>query len=237
MKPGVIVLISALALVAVGGTAAVIMQQRANTPQIADNTTYGDNGKLAPNSASTSGAKHAPAAQYTYVTLAGGDAASVRLLTPLSSETSRIGDPIAAVLISPWLVGEQTALPAGTRVEGRVTNAESTGRLKHNAKLAFEFNQVLLPGGQRVGIVSTPLSLEAGGETKRDVITIGVGTVAGGVIGAATGNTKRGAIIGAVAGTGAALYQKGDPVVLPAGSTLRLALSEGLRVSVKKVRV
>lgn len=219
MKSGLVVLIASLGVVAAVATAGVLINRRSNGPEF------------------TADAKIASRPQYTYVNLAGGTSAGVRLLTALSSETSQIGDPVAAVLISSWSADGRTALPAGTRVEGQVTNAESTGRLKHNAKLAFRFDQVRLPNGERVGIVSRPFSLAAGGETKRDLITVGAGTVAGGVIGAITGNTKRGVVIGAAAGTGAALAHKGDAVTLRAGSTLRLSLSEGLRVAVKKSRV
>ncbi len=219
MKIGVVILVASLGVVAVVATAGVLVHRRSGGPEY------------------TTDLRIASRPQYTYVTLAGGNTARVRLLTGLSSETSRVGDPVAAVLISRWVAGGRTALPAGTRVEGQVTNAESTGRLKHNAKLAFRFDQVRLPNGERVNIVSRPYSLAAGGETQRDVATVGVGAVAGGVIGAITGNTERGVAIGGVAGTGAALAHKGDPVVLRAGSTLRLTLSEGLRVAVKKSRV
>lgn len=212
------IVIAALAVVAAGATAGVLIHNRTEGPQY------------------TADAKYSSRPQYSFVTLAGGNTARVRLVTALSSETSRVGDPVAAVLISPWADGGRTALPAGTRIEGQITLAESTGRLKHNAKLGFRFDQVRLPNGERVQIVSVPHSYAAGGETERDLVTVGAGTVAGGVIGAITGNTERGVVIGAAAGTGAALAHKGDPVVLPAGTALRLTLSEGLRVAVKKIR-
>ncbi len=218
MKTGMVVLITALAVVGVGATGLVIANRNQGGP------------------AYTADAKIASRPQYTRVTLAGGAATKVKLLTALSSESSQIGDAVAAVLVAPWVVNGMTALPAGTRIEGSVTNAESTGRLKHNAKLAFRFDRAVLPNGERVSIVSRTHSLEAGGETERDVITIGAGTAAGAIIGALTGNTTRGAVVGAGVGTGAALAHKGDPVGLPAGSILSLTLKESLDVSVRKGR-
>jgi hypothetical protein len=125
----------------------------------------------------------------------------------------------------------------GTRVTGRVGLVESKGRLKHNAKLSIVFNDLVLPGHPRVSISSRPILFAAGGETQRDLITVGAGGAAGAVIGALTGNTTRGALIGAAAGGGAALAHQGDPVVLPVGTGMRLTLLHRVKVPVRWDRV
>ena len=177
---------------------------------------------------------HKPApARYTYVTLERGNAGRIRLLTALSSETSHVGDPVSGELVLPWTVDGQVVLPVGTRVTGRVGLVESKGRLKHNAKLSIVFNDLVLPGHPRVSISSRPILFAAGGETQRDLITVGAGGAAGAVIGALTGNTTRGALIGAAAGGGAALAHQGDAVVLPVGTGMRLTLLHRVKVPVR----
>ena len=107
---------------------------------------------------------------------------------------------------------------------------------KAGFRIIRQGKHVVMSDGDRVGISSQPVFIEAGGETQRDLISVGVGTAAGAVIGAITGNTTRGAAIGAAGGGTAALLHKGDPVVLPPGSALRLTLQDEVRVAVKKIR-
>lgn len=171
--------------------------------------------------------------RYTFVTLDRGNAGRVKLLTALSSETSHVGDPVSGELLLPWTVDGQVVLPAGTRVEGRVGMVEPKGRLKHNAKLSLVFNDIVIPGHSRVSISSRPILFAAGGETQRDLLTVGAGGAAGAVIGAITGNTTRGALVGAAAGGGAALAHKGDAVELPVGTGMRLRLLHRVKVPVR----
>ena len=53
----------------------------------------------------------------------------------------------------------------------------------------------------------------------------------GGIIGAVAGSTVKGAVIGGVLGTGVAVATKGNQIVLPAGTRLRVRLTEPVLVS------
>ncbi len=171
-----------------------------------------------------------------FVTLAAGTRAPVRMESRISSESAHSGDVFQAALLTPVLEGGRVVLPAGTRVTGRVAEASPTGRGKHKAKLVLEFASLDLADGEKVDIEARPLYFEAGGKTKRDVELIGGGTLLGGIVGKLTGNTGRGALIGAAAGTGAALETKGDAVVVPPGHRLNLVLQHDVRVPVKETR-
>ncbi|HVP40247.1 MAG TPA: hypothetical protein VMS93_13800 [Candidatus Saccharimonadales bacterium] len=165
--------------------------------------------------------------------LAAGARAQVRIESRISSESAQVGDVFEAELVAPWESDGRVVLPAGTRVSGRVAEVEATGRGKHKARLELRFTQLDLGGGREVPMDARPLVFEAGGETQRDAELIGGGAVLGGIVGKLTGNLGRGAVIGAAAGTGAALETKGQPVVVRQGRTLTLVLQREVRVPVK----
>jgi hypothetical protein len=72
-----------------------------------------------------------------------------RLMTPLSSATNKVGDPIAAVLTQPYLNANKTdvILPTGTRLTGVVTQSKPARSFSRNGTLRFTFRQVELPNG------------------------------------------------------------------------------------------
>jgi hypothetical protein len=73
----------------------------------------------------------------------------VRLLTPLGSRSSKVGDKIEAVVIAPVSV-ENTVLPLqGSTLNGRVTAVHAIGLgLKHAAAdITVHFDSIRIPGG------------------------------------------------------------------------------------------
>lgn len=236
MKTSLVLSLVGVAVLAAGATAVVLMHRHSDPSMEVVPNTDAARGDASRGDAAHGNATHHATTHLEYVTLSSGKTGSVRLLSRLSSETSQTGDPVRAELSSPWSVDGRMVLPAGTRVEGQVTLAESKGRMKHNAKLALSFNSFVLADGQRLDLSSRPIEVDAGGETQRDIITVGAGTAAGAVIGAITGNTTRGAAMGAAGGGAAALLHQGDPVELPAGTVLRLTLLGDVRVAVKGIR-
>ncbi len=172
----------------------------------------------------------------SYVTLQAGSHAEIALTDSLSSETSKEGDTFSAELTGDWMAGNLLALPRGTRVLGHLCAAEATGRGKKKAFLVLCYDKLGLPDGTTLAISAKPDSFEAKGNTKGDVTRVGAGALIGGLIGKLTGNTERGVAIGAVAGAGAALANKGDHVGLAAGHRLTLLLTEPVSVPMKKSR-
>ncbi|MBI5836489.1 MAG: hypothetical protein HZB25_04505 [Candidatus Eisenbacteria bacterium] len=170
----------------------------------------------------------------TYADIPAGNAGEMGLTAALSSETSKEGDTFTAELAAPVSLDGRVVLPAGTRVLGHVVYAEPAKRGKTKAKLILSYDKFALSGGEAVDIDAKPDTFEAGGTTTRDVATVGAGAVIGGILGKISGNTKKGAAIGAVVGGGAAVAARGKPVELPAGQKVNLVLQSGVKVPVSK---
>lgn len=65
---------------------------------------------------------------------------SARLITPLASETSKMGDPVRAIVTRPVFDAEHNLLiPEGAMLEGQVNRARPARRLGRNGELRFGF--------------------------------------------------------------------------------------------------
>lgn len=73
-----------------------------------------------------------------------------RLITPISSSTDKLGDPVVAVLTRPYLNASKTdvILPTDTRLKGIVTQAKPARLFARNGVLRFTFREIELPGGE-----------------------------------------------------------------------------------------
>ncbi len=166
------------------------------------------------------------------LTLPAGTELRASLQTAASSRTSQIGDLVVAELLESVSSAGRVVLPRGSELRGRVTAAVPSGRVKGRARLAFVFDEVELRG-QRQALVTHAIDITAASGKKRDVVLIGGGAGAGGLIGGLVGGKKGaglGVLIGAGAGTGAALATKGKEVELAAGQQLRLELAQAARL-------
>lgn len=168
-----------------------------------------------------------------YATVAGGTVGGAALSSELSSETAKEGDEFTATLSDPLLADGAVVVPAGAKVLGHVTAANSTGRGKTKASLAVAFDTIELADGSKLELTAKPQTWEAAGNTKGDIVKTGAGALIGGLIGGAAGDTKKGVLLGGAAGAGLAVASRGEPVVLKAGAKLKVVLAEALQVPVK----
>jgi hypothetical protein len=128
-----------------------------------------------------------------------------------------------------------TVLPAGTVLNGTVTEVEQSGRVKGRAKLAFAFSNAVVAGAKE-RLHTAPLVFEAEQTKGKDATKIGVGAgvgaVLGGILGGGSGAAK-GAAIGGAAGTGAVLATKGSEVTLEEGKDLSTTLADPFELKVR----
>jgi hypothetical protein len=161
-----------------------------------------------------------------------GSTLSLVLETPMSSETSRAGDRVIAKLAEDVRVGEKVVVPAGSEIRGRVTEAVPSGRVKTRARLAFDFDTLVLQGKEHA-IGTRAIDITAGDTHKKDAATIGIGAGAGAIVGAIANGGKGAAIgtlVGGAAGTGVVLANTGKEVHLAAGSRLTVRLTSEARL-------
>lgn len=153
------------------------------------------------------------------------------LETSVSSATSQAGDAVTARVEKATGPDGSVVLPGGTSVEGRVTDARPSGKVKGRARLVLDFDRIVIRGRPHP-LSATGLTMEASPQHRKDAATIGGGAALGGIIGAIAGGKGgfgKGAAVGAAAGTGAVLLTKGKEVELPSGAHVAVQVRDTLR--------
>jgi hypothetical protein len=150
----------------------------------------------------------------------------LELLSPLDTSVSRVGDEIQARTLAPVYLEGKPVLSKGTYVGGRVTEVQSSGRVKGRAKIAFTFDKIKTGAGVQA-IQTSYVDREADSTKKKDATVIGggagVGALVGGIIGGKKG-AAIGAAVGGAGGTGVVLATKGEEIKLPAGTEVNVRL-------------
>jgi hypothetical protein len=192
-----------------------------------------------------------PSRAYGGQQLPAGTEIRATLDTPLSTKTSRVGDRFTATISQP-IPGNSggIAIPAGSKIHGEVVQAEegkTLPALRGRGRLNLRFRDVTYPNGETAPLTATLVSVNEtkgeGGSTAKtseegEVTSgtkgstaakdIGIGAGAGTVAGLVFGSALRGLAIGAIAGGGYVLAEKGKDVNLPAESGLVLRLDQPL---------
>ena len=171
------------------------------------------------------------------VTIPAGIALSVTLDTPVGSDISRVEEPVQGHLTRPLIVHGETVLETGSRVNGVVTDATRSAKVKGRAHVAVRFDTVTPRGSdERYNIRTASVGRTAAGTKEKDALEIGGGAAGGAIIGALLGG-KKGALIGTAAGGGAGtavvLGTSGKEVHMPKGSALTLRLAAPITIRVR----
>jgi hypothetical protein len=166
------------------------------------------------------------------ITVPEGTTLPLVLETAISSATSQSGDRVVARLAEDVRVGEKVVVPSGSEVRGRVTTAVPSGRVKTRARLAFDFDTLVIEGKDH-SIGTGPIDISAGDTHKKDAATIGIGAGAGAIVGAIVDGKKGAAIgglIGGATGTGVVLTNTGKEVQLGTGTRVTVRLTRETRL-------
>jgi type IV secretory pathway VirB10-like protein len=168
----------------------------------------------------------------TSMVLPEGTELQLVLEQPLSSATSHAGDTVTARVERAVSEDGRVILPGGTVLQGRVVEARSSGRVSGRARLAVDFDRIVVRGRTHELDASTIVA-EAPGESGRDAKIVGGSAAAGAVLGAIANGRRgavRGAIIGAGAGGAAVLVNKGREVEMPSGSRWTVRVRNQVRL-------
>jgi len=142
----------------------------------------------------------------------------VRTDAALSSGRATTGQQWTGTMVSDLSVDGKVVAPAGSPVKGRVSDAESSGKLSKPGILALELTSV-----NGIPVTTDMHAVNGEGHTKSNVKKIGGGTAVGALLGGIFGGGK-GAAIGAAAGAGAgtvgAAATGKKEATIPAESTL-----------------
>ena len=162
-----------------------------------------------------------------------GQVITIRTTRALSSKTAKNGELFSAILEHPIEAGGWVVAGEGAKIDGRIVESDKGGRLKGSASISLELTSLTTADGQKVDIVTTPITQEAGKSKGKDAAKVGVGAGAGAVVGGIAGGGT-GAAVGALIGGGAGAAMRGDAADIPAETLLSFELRSPVTIREKK---
>lgn len=185
-------------------------------------------------------AQPAPAApavpQPHTVTLAAGTMVSVRLGETLSTDHNYTGDTFRGTLQSPIIQDGFIIADRGSKVLGRIVNAQKAGHLEGPADLNLTVSEINTTDGQRVSVQTNTNDRKGPTNTGQNTAKIAGGAALGAIIGAVAGGGKGAAIgagAGGAAGTGAVMLSHTKAAVFEAETILNFRLAVPVRLTEK----
>jgi len=189
----------------------------------------------------------AMAAAQTNQSVPAGTALMVKLNTTLATFSNRVGDQFQGSRAQPVVLNGQTMIPAGARIEGRVTKLSEPRRISGKPTIGILPEAVIMPTGERYFLDATLIDTNLGqgsdvneegqfkgsGLDRRDKLETGGGAAGGMLIGGLIGGGP-GVLIGGAVGAGSATahwLSKHRSAILPAGTELTLELNRPLAMT------
>ncbi|MBV9156778.1 MAG: hypothetical protein JO097_10995 [Acidobacteriaceae bacterium] len=177
-----------------------------------------------------------PAPKPHVVTLQAGANLVIRLGETLSTDHNYTGDTFRASLESPIVMDGFIIAEKGSKVLGRIVNAQKAPPMGGVADLNLILTEINTTDGQRVRIETSSFDKRGSASTGEDAAKIAGGAALGAIIGGIAGGGKGAAIgagAGGAAGTGAVLVMGGKPAVLPTETRLTFHLASPVTITEK----
>lgn len=187
-----------------------------------------------------------------YFTVAAGQTMRVRMNEQISSESARVGDRFTTTVVTPVYAGGVEVVPAGSIINGRVTEARPAQRKGKAGYVAVHFVSLTLPNGATRAINGSLTDLsnssanadnegQVSGRSSRNrnVVFIGGGAATGALIGAIAGGGKGagiGAAVGAGLGVAGSYFSKGKEAVVKPGTEFGVILNQSVTLPAANVR-
>ena len=174
---------------------------------------------------------------------------SACLMSPLSSQYSKVGDNISLYLNNDFYYGNTLIAGAGSRLNGTVVKARKGGFAGKNGNLELRFSNIITPTGQVIPLSARVQTDDETGvlrvATAKDTVgqyakNTGLGAASGAVLGTAMGalsggKVGKGAIYGTAVGGGiglvSALFNRGENVDIPQNAQLNIVLDQPITIS------
>lgn len=160
------------------------------------------------------------------VTVPAGTVLELRFSETVSSRRNAAGDAFRTTVEEDVRVDDAIAVPAGSEVIGRVTEAEQPRNVGGRARLSLDFHALEVPSGETVAIESVFTS-RGRSQNLKDAAIIAGSTLGGVVLGEAVDEGEGGVIggiLGGIGGAVAASRNQAKPVEVPAGAILAVEL-------------
>src|ERR1700734_2699962 len=191
-------------------------------------------------------------AQSQPISIQQGTQVHLTLISGLSTSVARDGDPFTAVVAEPVFIGNQLLLPAGAKVHGTITSVQRPkwfAMERGGATLNLVFNTVevesrifpvqmsilsIYSGSaddtkKRKDLKTTEgVVIEQKRDIKGDIMTGGLGTGAGALVGVLFSNVVRGTVFGLVGTSAYICAKKGKDVELPAQTGMLVRMDSSI---------
>jgi hypothetical protein len=170
----------------------------------------------------------------------------------ITTRNAQPGEPLYLETTFPIVVNDRIVIPAGSYVQGEITEAKRPAKGKGGAEVHIRLTTLILPNGYSVKFDAVPTNTETGGgeyvgkegqinkdrDKAADAGTVikttgagaGIGAVAGGAQGAGIG-----AGLGAAAGLATVMMTRGPELELPRGSSVDIMLDRPLYLDPTKI--
>lgn len=102
------------------------------------------------------------------VTIPAGTDIQIRLTSKVASDASKPKDVINGVVIAPVMVNGLLAVPAGTRIRGRIDQAKRAVSADERALLQFDFNEIVASNGKPAKLKTRILDVDNARESVDD---------------------------------------------------------------------
>ena len=188
------------------------------------------------------------------VTLPAGTKIPLVLRQGISTKNSQVGDPVYAQTNFPVTQDNRIVIPAGTYVQGVISEIKHPGRIKGRASVLFHFTSMILPSGytiqlpgsvdnvpdaQHAKVKGQEGAVQQEGEKGKDIKTAASTTATGAAIGGLASQSGKGVGIGAgvggATGLAIALLTRGSDVRLENGTGVEMVLSRPLTFDPSRV--
>lgn len=182
-----------------------------------------------------------------------GTKVPVALKHAINTKSTRDGDSVYAETTFPVVQDNKVLIPAGTYVQGKITNIKRPGRIKGRGEVLIHFTTLIYPNGYTVllpgsvenapGVDKTSVKDQEGtirgdSQTGEKIGTVASTAGTGAVVGGLSRGGKGAAIgagIGGAAGAAIAMLTRGNDVKLDAGTTIEMVIQRAVELDPTRV--
>ena len=185
---------------------------------------------LRPETAST--AAPAPAPEAKSFTIPSGTVLKIRMIDPVDSEVSQVGQTFQASLDEPIMIDGEPAVPRGADVVAKLVEDKQSGKISGRTELTMDLVSIRV-NGRMVDLNTEEVTTSSESRTAKSGKVVGGTAAVGAILGGIFGGGK-GAAIGAVSGAGAGaavqVLTKGQRVKIPAETRLSFTLQNAIKI-------
>lgn len=171
----------------------------------------------------------------------------------VTTRNAKPGDPVYLETLFPVVIDGRILIPAGSYVQGDITEAKRPGRGKGVGEIRVRLSSMILPNGYVVDFNAIPTNAGTGGNESVDsegnihgdsdkaekvgtvMKSTGIGAGVGGIASGSAGGAGVGALAGAGVGLAMVMLTRGPELELPRGTTVDVALDRALYLDASRI--